>query len=138
MPTYEYKCKACGHAFDEFQSITAPLLKKCPSCGKNKLERLFGIGAAVVFKGGGFYQTDYRSEGYKKAAEADKKSSEGGTSAPAASDAKAAPANANNKTEASTDKPAASKPAAPATPDKPSTSAAKANKADSKPAKTKK
>ena len=71
MPTYEYRCKACGHEFDEFQSITAPVLKKCPSCAKLKLERLIGVGSAVMFKGGGFYETDYRSESYKKAAKAD-------------------------------------------------------------------
>jgi putative FmdB family regulatory protein len=86
MPTYEYKCKACGHLFEEYQSITAPLLKKCPSCGKSKLERLFGIGAAVVFKGGGFYQTDYRSESYTKAAAADKKAaSESAPTSPSSS-----------------------------------------------------
>jgi putative FmdB family regulatory protein len=71
MPTYEYRCKACGHEFEEFQSITAPVLKKCPSCAKAKLERLIGIGSAVMFKGGGFYETDYRSESYKNAAKAD-------------------------------------------------------------------
>lgn len=72
MPTYDYKCNACGHAFEEFQSMTAPRLKKCPKCGKNKLERLIGTGAALMFKGSGFYITDYRSDSYKKAAEADK------------------------------------------------------------------
>jgi putative FmdB family regulatory protein len=71
MPTYEYRCKACGHEFEEFQSITAPVLKKCPSCAKAKLERLIGTGSAVMFKGGGFYETDYRSDSYKKAAKAD-------------------------------------------------------------------
>jgi len=71
MPTYDYRCKACGHEFEEFQSITAPVLKKCPSCAKAKLERLIGIGSAVMFKGGGFYETDYRSESYKNAAKAD-------------------------------------------------------------------
>ncbi len=71
MPTYEYRCKACGHEFEEFQSITAPVLKKCPSCAKAKLERLIGTGSAVMFKGGGFYETDYRSESYKKAAKAE-------------------------------------------------------------------
>ncbi len=57
-----------------FRGSTIPSIKKCPECGKNKLKRLFGTGAAIVFKGSGFYQTDYRSEGYKKAAKADKKS----------------------------------------------------------------
>ncbi len=74
MPTYEYACKACKHQFEEFQSIKAPALKKCPECGKNALERLVGTGAALIFKGSGFYQTDYRSESYKKAADAESKS----------------------------------------------------------------
>jgi putative FmdB family regulatory protein len=72
MPTYDYECDACGHTFELFQSISEPVKKKCPDCGKPKLRRLFGTGAAVVFKGSGFYQTDYRSESYKKAAEKDK------------------------------------------------------------------
>lgn len=72
MPTYDYECDACGHAFELFQSITADPEKKCPKCGKLKLRRLFGTGSAIVFKGSGFYQTDYRSQSYKKAAEADK------------------------------------------------------------------
>ena len=76
MPTYDYECDACGHTFELFQSISEPLQKKCPKCGKLKLRRLFGTGAAVVFKGSGFYQTDYRSDSYKKAAEKDKPSSE--------------------------------------------------------------
>ena len=74
MPTYDYECSACGHTFELFQGINDPIKKKCPECGKNKLQRLFGAGAAIVFKGSGFYQTDYRSEGYKKAAAADSKS----------------------------------------------------------------
>ena len=74
MPTYDYECDACGHALELFQGINDPIKKKCPECGKNKLKRLFGTGAAIVFKGSGFYQTDYRSEGYKKAAAADSKS----------------------------------------------------------------
>lgn len=72
MPTYEYQCDACSHNFDEFQSMSDEPLKKCPKCGKKKLRRLFGSGAAIIFKGSGFYQTDYRSESYKKSAEADK------------------------------------------------------------------
>jgi putative FmdB family regulatory protein len=76
MPTYDYECDACGHEFELFQSISEPVKKKCPECGKPKLRRLFGTGAAVVFKGSGFYQTDYRSDSYKKAAEKDKPASE--------------------------------------------------------------
>jgi putative FmdB family regulatory protein len=76
MPTYDYECDACGHSFELFQSISEPVQKKCPECGKLKLRRLFGTGAAVVFKGSGFYQTDYRSDSYKKAAEKDKPASE--------------------------------------------------------------
>jgi putative FmdB family regulatory protein len=74
MPTYDYECGACGHSLEVFQGINDPVLKKCPECGKNQLKRQFGTGAAIVFKGSGFYQTDYRSEGYKKAAAADSKS----------------------------------------------------------------
>jgi putative FmdB family regulatory protein len=76
MPTYDYVCDACEHKFDAFESIKSEPQKKCPECGKRKLRRLFGTGAGIIFKGSGFYQTDYRSEGYKKAAEADKKSAE--------------------------------------------------------------
>lgn len=79
MPTYDYECDACGHEFELFQGINDPVQRKCPECGKLKLRRLFGTGAAVVFKGSGFYTTDYRSDSYKKAAEKDKKSSEGGS-----------------------------------------------------------
>lgn len=74
MPTYEYECDACAHKFEEFQSMSDKPLKKCPACKKSKLRRLFGTGAAVIFKGSGFYQTDYRSESYKSAAQADQNS----------------------------------------------------------------
>jgi putative FmdB family regulatory protein len=72
MPTYDYVCDNCGHKFELFQSITEGPKKKCPECKKSKLRRLFGTGAAIVFKGSGFYQTDYRSDSYKKRAAADK------------------------------------------------------------------
>lgn len=72
MPTYEYVCTACDHEFDEFQSITAKPLKKCPKCEQNKLKRKIGTGAGIIFKGSGFYETDYRSESYTKAAKAEK------------------------------------------------------------------
>ena len=77
MPTYDYICDACSHAWELFQKITDDPVKKCPECGKRKAVRQFGTGAAIVFKGSGFYETDYRSDAYKKSAEADKpKSSE--------------------------------------------------------------
>ncbi|MBN1492725.1 MAG: zinc ribbon domain-containing protein [Candidatus Omnitrophica bacterium] len=71
MPTYAYECQACGHTFDAFQPITAQPLQKCPQCAKLKLRRLIGSGSGIIFKGSGFYQTDYRSEGYKQKAAAD-------------------------------------------------------------------
>lgn len=85
MPTYDYVCRACGHRFEQFQNITARRLSVCPACKARKLEREIGAGAAVIFKGSGFYQTDYRSEGYKKQAEAESKPvvTEGGPAKPA-------------------------------------------------------
>lgn len=86
MPTYDYECTACDHRFEFFQKITEDPLAVCPQCKKKKLVRLFGTGAAVVFKGSGFYQTDYRSENYRKAADQEKKGSEskGNSDSPAA------------------------------------------------------
>lgn len=89
MPTYDYVCEACNHEFELFQSIKEEAKRKCPECGKNKLRRLIGPGAALVFKGSGFYKTDYRSESYKKAAAADKsKSSPPATDSKSKSDKK--------------------------------------------------
>ena len=81
MPTYEYQCSKCGHEFEIFQSMTAGVLKKCPACGKLSLKRLIGTGGAVLFKGSGFYATDYRSESYRQAAkaESDKHKNSGST-----------------------------------------------------------
>lgn len=85
MPTYDYRCDGCQHQFEEFQSFKADALKTCPKCGRDQLRRLFGTGAAILFKGGGFYETDYkRGEGYKKAEQAD--------AGPAAKPAETAPA----------------------------------------------
>ena len=74
MPTYEYECRQCGHRFETFQSMKDEPLKKCEKCG-GELRRLIGTGAGIIFKGSGFYQTDYRSKSYK-----DKAKSEGGDS----------------------------------------------------------
>ena len=71
MPTYDYVCDACGHAYELFQSMIDNVKKTCPKCGKKKLRRLIGAGSAIMFKGSGFYKTDYRSESYKKGAAAD-------------------------------------------------------------------
>jgi putative FmdB family regulatory protein len=78
MPTYDYQCDGCDHRFEEFQYFSEETLKTCPKCHKKKLRRLFGTGAAVIFKGSGFYETDYRSDSYKAAAKAD---SDGGKGA---------------------------------------------------------
>jgi putative FmdB family regulatory protein len=87
VPTYEYVCRACGHEFERFQSITADPVRTCPKCGKRKVERKIGIGAGVLFRGGGFYETDYRSESYSKAERAERES--GSKSDGASGDAKA-------------------------------------------------
>lgn len=74
MPTYEYECKSCGHRFDQFQSITSKPVASCPKC-RRAARRLISAGAGVLFRGSGFYVTDYRSAGYKKQAQADSKTS---------------------------------------------------------------
>ena len=71
MPTYEYECQRCGHRFDLFQRITDAPRQRCPKC-RGRLQRLLGMGAGVIFKGSGFYATDYRSESYRKAAQSEK------------------------------------------------------------------
>ena len=71
MPTYDYQCDACNHKFEKFQPITARPVRTCPECGKRKVRRLIGMGAGIIFKGSGFYQTDYRSRSYKEAAKKD-------------------------------------------------------------------
>jgi putative FmdB family regulatory protein len=96
MPTYDYVCDACEHAFEEFQGFSDEVLTKCPKCGKKKLRRLFGSGAAILFKGSGFYETDYRSESYKSAAKKDQEATK-----PASTDA------GNNGTAAKSDTTAA-------------------------------
>lgn len=89
MPTYDYECKDCGHRFEAFQSMSDPKLTECPSCGGN-VERLLGTGAGVIFKGSGFYQTDYRSDSYKAGAKADSSSSSDSSSKSSPKDSGAA------------------------------------------------
>ncbi len=72
MPTYDYRCNNCGHEFELFQQMSDPVKRKCPECGTLKLKRLVGTGAGVMFKGSGFYETDYRSDSYQKGAKAEK------------------------------------------------------------------
>ncbi len=78
MPTYEYICRACGHEIELFQQMTAPVKRKCPECTELKLQRKIGTGAGIIFRGSGFFQTDYRSDSYKKAVEAEKKKADDG------------------------------------------------------------
>ena len=107
MPTYDYECADCGHKFEKFQSITAQPIKECPACGKKTAKRLIGIGAGVIFKGGGFYETDYRSDSYSKDA---KKESGGGETKSDAKKGEKAEKGAAAKSDAP--KPASDKPAA--------------------------
>ncbi|HUR27188.1 MAG TPA: zinc ribbon domain-containing protein [Planctomycetota bacterium] len=105
MPTYDYVCQACGHRLEIFQPMSEAPKKKCPKCSKSKLQRQIGMGAAVLFKGSGFYQTDYRSSSYTEGAKKE---------APKPDSAKAEPAKAaeSKKSEPATPAPT---PAAPAT-----------------------
>ncbi len=75
MPTYDYVCEGCGHTFELFQSMSAKHISKCPKCKKAKAKRLIGCGAGIIFRGSGFYTTDYRSDGYKKSADSEKPAS---------------------------------------------------------------
>jgi putative FmdB family regulatory protein len=118
MPTYDYVCKHCGHAFEHFQPMSEAMLVKCPKCGQATLERLIGAGAGFLFKGSGFYQTDYKRAGAPK------------------SDAPAAPATGDKSDKADksdsgnkADKPASS-PSGPAAGDKPSGSSKGPAKSD--------
>ena len=123
MPTYEYICDKCGHHFEKFQLMADPPLKTClkESCGqkrwgKGKVKKQISAGAGLIFKGSGFYITDYRSEGYKAAAKKDSNasSSSGGESKAAASAGETkTPAKSEAKSEAKAT-PVTTKPAKPA------------------------
>ena len=88
MPTYDYVCDACSHEFEAFHSITAKPLRKCPECGKPKLKRLIGTGAGVIFKGSGFYETDYKRNRTSQAGDASSTKGDGSSSEPASKAAK--------------------------------------------------
>jgi putative FmdB family regulatory protein len=114
MPTYDYQCSNCGHKFEKFQSIMASPSRKCPECGKNTLKRLIGTGAGLIFKGSGFYITDYRSESYKDAAKADAKPAESKSGDGKAADSKPSDAktgeNKSSESKSSENKSPESKP----------------------------
>ena len=80
MPNYDYVCETCGHEWELFQSMNDSPAKSCPKCKKRKARRQIGLGAGIIFKGSGFYETDYRSDSYRKAAESEKKSKESDSS----------------------------------------------------------
>ena len=126
MPTYDYQCDNCGHRFEKFQSITAAPIKKCPACGKNKVKRLLGTGAGIIFKGSGFYITDYRDKGYAEKAKAEtggggsstdggagssdaKPSSSSGEAKPATTKAESKPASTPAKSDAKSPSPSPGK-----------------------------
>ncbi|MBG79334.1 MAG: FmdB family transcriptional regulator [Phycisphaerae bacterium] len=97
MPTYEYQCEACGHEFELFQSMSASVKRKCPECSKLKLKRLIGTGSGVLFKGSGFYETDYRSKSYEKDKAADKPKSSSDTKASKSSSDKSKSSDSKSK-----------------------------------------
>lgn len=102
MPTYEYACQKCGHEFEIFQSMKDKPITTCPKpkC-KGKVKKLLGTGAGLIFKGSGFYITDYRSENYKQAA---KKESGGGEAKSSSGESKSAPAKSESKPAAAAKK----------------------------------
>jgi putative FmdB family regulatory protein len=106
MPTYDYVCDSCQHEFEEFESIKADPQTVCPECTQPKLRRKIGAGAAIIFKGSGFYQTDYRSESYKQRAKADQP---GGSSSTSTSTTTSTTTSTSTSTSGSTSTPAPSK-----------------------------
>ena len=102
MPTYEYQCQKCGHRFEKFQSIMADPIKKCPKCGKKAVQRLISGGAGLIFKGSGFYITDYRDSSYT-----DKAKAESGESKPAETAAASDSKSGDSKSSGDQAKPAA-------------------------------
>lgn len=116
MPTYDYRCNACGHTFELFQSMTEREKRKCPSCAKNALERLIGGGAGLIFKGSGYYLTDYRSQSYVEGQKAER-SAESGSAAESPSSSEKAPASEGSaSSKSSSSKEASASKSAPAKP----------------------
>jgi len=97
IPTYDYECSACEHRFELFQSITAKPIRKCPQCGKMTVRRLIGSGGAIIFKGSGFYQTDYRSSDYTSKAKAEKVGDKGEKVGAASKDKSDSPSSSKDK-----------------------------------------
>lgn len=97
MPTYSYECQSCQHTFDAFQYMSEDALQECPECKKNSLKRLIGAGAGFIFKGSGFYITDYRSKNYTEKA----KSESSTTKSTNGSDAKTTSSNTKPTTDSS-------------------------------------
>lgn len=91
MPTYEYECRSCSHVFEKYQSITARPLRRCPECG-GPVRRLIGAGAAVIFKGSGFYETDYKRKSPPRPAGSKKPSDTADTAGGGKDDGKKEPA----------------------------------------------
>jgi putative FmdB family regulatory protein len=105
VPTYDYRCRACGHELEMFQSMSEGPKRKCPECSELKLQRLIGTGAGILFKGSGFYETDYRSQSYEKDKAADKSAADkpkgDKSDAAPAKDAKASPTPKKDKDSSS-------------------------------------
>jgi putative FmdB family regulatory protein len=97
MPTYEYECNVCHKKFEVFQGITERPIKKCLHCGRPAARRLIGAGAGIIFKGSGFYQTDYRSEEYKAKAKAETAPTPSTTKPDTTSDTQAKPSKKGKK-----------------------------------------
>ena len=101
MPTYDYECDACSHHFEHFQSMTSNIRRKCPECGEKKLRRLIGSGAGVIFKGSGFYETDYKRKQPPPSSNGDSKTSDASESAKKDTKDKAKPAESSTKSKQS-------------------------------------
>src|SRR3954463_5502871 len=114
MPTYEYKCDACGHEFERFQPITAQPIRRCPQCGKAKVRRLISTGAGLIFKGSGFYITDYRDKSYTDKAKAESGAGGAGSGETKSGDTKSGAAKAGGQAAGGGKTKPDAKPAAPA------------------------